>query len=132
LIGVDTNVLARLFVTDNAQQHAAARRFFAERSADDPAFVSALVQAELVWLLERTMRFPIERIVDVLQGILSSADFVVEHSDLLEEALHSWTGNTLDLADYLIAGIARRAGCEVTATFDKAAARRVPGMELLK
>ena len=132
MIGVDTNVLAPLFVTDNPPQHAAARRFFAQRSPNDPAFVSAVVQAEFVWLLERTLHFPANRIVAALQGILSTADFAVEHRDLLEAALQSWAKGPLDLADFLIAGVAQQAGCEVTVTFDKPAAKRVPGMSLLE
>lgn len=132
MIAVDTNVLARLFVTDNQQQHAAAVRFFSARSSRDPAFVSLVVQAELVWLLAQTMRFPYERVRDVLAAMLSSADFVIEQRELLENALPLLSANKLDLADFLIAGMAKKAGCPMTMTFDKPAARNVPGMELLK
>ncbi len=132
MIGVDTNVLARLFVTDNERQHKVAVRFFSARSTDDPVFVSLVVQAELVWLLGRTMRFPHERIVAVLGGMLSSPDFVVEQRELLEGALQSMTAQRVDLADFLIAGISNKAGCSTTVTFDRPAAANVPGMELLK
>jgi len=132
VIAVDTNVLARLFVTDNPRQHATAVEFFAARSGDDPAFVSLVVQAELVWLLTQMLKFPYERVREVLAAMLSSADFVVEQSDLLEQTLELMAARKADLADFLIAGMARRVGCRTTVTFDKAAARHVPGMELLK
>lgn len=132
MIAVDTNVLARLFVTDNAQQHAAAVRFFSARSTSDPAFVSLVVQAELVWLLVQTLKFPHERVRSVLEGMLSSADFVVEQADVLESALDMMVAKQVDLADFLIAGMSRNMGCASTVTFDRKAARHVPGMELLK
>lgn len=132
MIGVDTNVLARLLVTDNEQQHGIAVRFFAARTADDPAFISVVVQAELVWLLIQTLRFPAVKVVEVLRAILLSADFVVEQREILEDAIASSTPTRFDLADFLITGLGRRAGCQRVVTFDKPAARNIPGMELLK
>ena len=131
MIAVDTNVLARLFVTDNERQHAAAVRFFSARSASDPAFVSLVVQAELVWLLAQTMKFPYERVRHVLAAMLSSADFILEGRELLEGALPLLSARP-DLADFLIAGVGTKVGCEMTVTFDRLAGKHIPGMELLK
>ena len=57
MIGVDTNVLARLFLEDDPKQTASARRFFAARSPTDPAFISAVVIAEFIWLLTSRYRY---------------------------------------------------------------------------
>lgn len=132
MIAVDTNVLARLFVTDNEQQHAAAVRFFSARSTADRAFVSLVVQAELVWLLAQTLKFPFQRVRDALAAMLSSSDFEIEQREFLEAAVDAMSAKQLDLADFLIAGMANKVGCSATVTFDKAAARHSPGMELLK
>ena len=47
MIGLDTNVLVRIFAADNPKQTAIARRFMQRCSADDPAFVSAMVVVEV-------------------------------------------------------------------------------------
>ncbi len=49
MIGVDTNILVRYLVGDDAAQAAAAERFFEVRcSPERPAFVDRVVMAELV------------------------------------------------------------------------------------
>ena len=47
MISVDTNVLARLFLKDDLEQTSIAQKFFMARTVGDPAFVSAVVIAEL-------------------------------------------------------------------------------------
>ena len=57
MIGVDTNVLVRYIVADDADQTRRAAAFLEGAiSVDDPGFVSVVVLVELVWVLERTYR----------------------------------------------------------------------------
>ena len=132
MIGVDTNVLARLFVTDDERQHLISTQFFLARSSADPAFVSLVVVAELAWLLSDAYEFAYGSIIEVFQRMLDSPDFVIERSDLLLRTLELGRERRIDIADSLIAALAREAGSEHTVTFDREAAKRVPGMELLK
>lgn len=131
MIGVDTNVLVRLVVADGEQQHAVAKSFFADRSPDDPAFVSAIVLAEMIWLLRRRFGYSRRAVEDVVRSILSSDDFVVEHGENLLEILQSPDSPLTEIADHLIAWSAEASGCARTVTFDRRAARAVPAMELL-
>jgi predicted nucleic-acid-binding protein len=132
VISVDTNVLARLFVTDNPRQHAIARAFFAERTGADPVFVSTLVIAELAWLLRKTFDYKKPDILAVLSALLESPDFVVERHDVVETALDVAKSSRAGVADAIVAGVAAAAGARKTMTFDLDAAKYVPGMELLK
>jgi predicted nucleic-acid-binding protein len=132
VIGVDTNVLVRLFVVDDHRQHEAAKRFFSGRSASDPAFVSLVVVAELVWLLDDTYEFSLAEIVNALNGLLASQDFVVEERNFVAAATTLAGQRRIDIADFLIARIASSNGCLATYTFDQKAAQRIPGMALLK
>lgn len=132
MIGVDTNVLARLVVEDDPEQFEAARRFFAARSATDPAVISLIVVAELAWVLRNPYSFSLERVIDIVDAFLASADFVLERRGLVEEAVARARESRADIADCLIAAVAGELGARSTATFDKLAARRIPGMELLK
>ncbi len=131
MIGVDTNVIVRLLVPDEPQREEAAR-FFAQRSAADPAFVSLVVVVELVWVLNRHYGYQYDQLHKVIQWLLDSDDFVVEHRDRVEWALTNYTRSKIDLADLLIARTGDETGASRTATFDINAAKLVPGMELLK
>jgi len=132
VIGVDTNVLARLFVADDPRQHAAAKVFFAQRTSDDPVFVSTVVVVELAWLLNKTFDYKKADIIAVLTAVLGSPDFVVEHRNVVETALENASSSKAGVADAIIAGVAMIEGARATITFDVDAAKFVPGMELLK
>ena len=95
------------------------------------AVVSLVVIAELTWLLRRTYDYPHQAILEAVMALLDSADFVVEARDVVLAAIDIAANHRFGLADVLIAQIALRAGCAATVTFDKTAAKRIPGMELL-
>ena len=132
MIGVDTNVLVRFFVEDDARQSELARRFLKERTVDDPAFVSAVVMAELAWALKSNYGYDQERVYATLAVVLGAFNMAVEREKLMVDALSTARARNADLSDCIIAAIAQGMGCERTATFDKPAARDIPGMELLK
>lgn len=131
MIGVDTNVIVRLLVPDEPQRMLA-EAFFSTRSAADPAFVSLVVVVELAWVLNRHYGYDLQKVRQAVQWLLDSDDFVVEHRDRVEWAVANYTRSKLDLPDLLIAGAGEEAGATNTATFDRDAAKYVPGMELLK
>ena len=51
MIGLDTNVLLRLFVEDDPAQSDRARRFVDAAAADEPCIVNPVVLAEFAWTL---------------------------------------------------------------------------------
>jgi predicted nucleic-acid-binding protein len=132
VISVDTNVLARLFVTDDVRQHAIAKAFFAQRTTEDPVFVSTIVVAELAWLLKKAFDYKKSDIVAALVAILSSPDFVVERHEVVGAALEIARYSKAGVADAIIAAVTAAEGARATMTFDVGAARDIPGMELLK
>jgi predicted nucleic-acid-binding protein len=129
VIGVDTNVLVRLFTADDAEQHEKAASFFRERSAASPAFVSAVTMAETVWVLGFSYRLSQAAILDAMLTLLETDDLVVEAADALLAVRDA--GKPALLADFIVVHLGRRAGCSHSVTFDRQAARAVPGMELL-
>ena len=131
MIGVDTNVLVRIFVDDNPEQRAAAQAFMRLRSADDPAFVSVVVVAEVSWVLTRMYKFSIATVRDTLDWLFESTNVIVEDQDLVKSAVAQAADSGADISDCIIAAIAAEAGSSVTVTFDKIAAKRIPGMDLL-
>ncbi len=132
MIGVDSNVLVRFFVNDDPRQSTLAKRFMDERTVDDPAFISVVVLVELVWALEQIYDYERTQIHLALSVLLGSGNIAIEREDVTKEAIgHAGAANA-DIADCIIAALARVADARATVTFDREAARRIPGMELLE
>jgi predicted nucleic-acid-binding protein len=131
MIGVDTNILLRYIVRDDAEQYAKAETFLKARTADDPAFVSLIVLVELTWVLRRLYRYSRAQVHAVLQLIVETAGLVVEDEYLVSRLIGSGVALKDELADHLIAHSSAKAGCVQTVTFDRDAAAAVPAMELV-
>jgi predicted nucleic-acid-binding protein len=131
VIGVDTNVLVRLFVIDNAGQTEKARAFIDARTADDPAFVSLVALLEFFWVLKSSYGYPRSAIIGAVRTMLDSANVVLEHEDSVRHLVQSHAETDADVADVLISQVGVSARCRTVVTFDKNAAKRIPEMDLL-
>ena len=129
MIGLDTFVLVRYVVRDDAGQAASADRLIDAFSAKEPGFLGTVVLAETWWVLGRAYAFPVDRRLAFVEALLESQELVVEDPDAVRAALQSANAGA-DFADALIAESAKAAGCTAVMTFDKAAARDA-GMTLL-
>ncbi|HET7135938.1 MAG TPA: type II toxin-antitoxin system VapC family toxin, partial [Casimicrobiaceae bacterium] len=127
MLGLDTNVLVRFLVRDDASQFAAARRVVGERrAAGELLFVSLLVLLETEWVLRSRYGLDKKVIAHTIDQLLAAAEVVIEDGSTVEEALFEWKDAAADFADCLIGARNRRAGCRATVTFDTRAAR-LPG-----
>jgi len=124
MIGLDTNVLMRLFVDDDPTQARQAREFVSDRcTPDDPGFVDRVALCEMVWVLSGAHGFGRAEIAGVIHKLLGSRDLVVEDQDAVRPALRAFASRGVDFADALIGEVNRARGCEATATFDRKAAK---------
>jgi predicted nucleic-acid-binding protein len=131
MFGLDTNVVVRLLTNDDLQQRRAALGFAEGIGHDYSAFVSLVSVVELDWALRSRLGFSRQDVARAIGKLLQTRGLFFEHHDLVVRALRLVTAQNVDLADALIASRALAAGCTSTKTFDKRAADRVPGMELL-
>ena len=123
MIGLDTNVLVRYLVGDDAKQSAVAREVMAGLSQDNPGYLTSVVLAELSWVLARAYKEPRARIADSIEGLLRSNDLTIENRDASFRALALYrAGKSVDFADALIAMVSALAGANETVTFDRKAA----------
>jgi predicted nucleic-acid-binding protein len=133
LIGVDSNVLLRLVLADDPRQHKAAQDFIEARTPSDPVYISDMVIAEFMWVLQRTYKLDRSAIVELVAGFMDTDDAVFADRATLSAFVEQARSNTkAGLADLFVALSGRTHGCGHTVTFDKHAARTVEGMELLK
>ena len=119
MIALDTNVLVRFLVEDDAAQLARARRLL-QKAVESNSFcyVSDVVMCELVWVLERSYKFRRAEIGQVLGRLLHAGNLAFSSSEKLVRALEGYEAGSGDFADYLIREHARASGCEAVATFD--------------
>jgi predicted nucleic-acid-binding protein len=129
MTGLDTNLLVRYLTEDDPAQTIAAGRVMDSFSPDSPGFISLIVLAELVWVLESFYRFTKKEIEQVLETLLRSEELVLERADIVSQALRMFRVSRADFADCLIERSGHAAECQYTVTFDKRAA--AAGMRLI-
>ena len=116
---VDTNLLVRLIVRDDADQLEAAEAFVARG-----AWVSHLVLAEAVWVLDAVYERSAKQLIAALELLLAHESLVLQDTDVVAAALTQFRAKpALGFSDCMALEIARKAGHLPLATFDKALAR---------
>jgi len=123
MIGLDTNVLLRLFIDDDAAQCQRARAFVDAASEDEPCLVNLVVLVEFVWALSKPLRQPKQEVIKYLDGLLQSDDLAIERKAAALAALAAYRSGAADFSDYLLAEVNSGLGCSSTATFDGEAAK---------
>ena len=131
MIGLDTNVLVRYIMQDDAKQSAKATRLIEALSASEPGFVSLVSVVELVWVLSSCYDLTREQLVQALDALLRAKQLIVDQADQVVRALRAFGAGSADFADCLIERTASSAGCDRTMTFDVAASKTA-GMTLIQ
>jgi predicted nucleic-acid-binding protein len=123
MVGLDTNVLVRHLVRDDAAQAELARQVIEEQCRPhDPGVIPLIVLCELVWVLTAAYRCTRVQIAAVVRQVLVTDCFAVQDHTLAWAALRDYTSGNADYADCLIGHINRTGGCRTTLTFDTRAA----------
>jgi predicted nucleic-acid-binding protein len=118
--GLDTNVLVRYLVADDAQQTALAVGLVEQsRRAGGHLYISALMLCETVWVLNGTYGQAKAEIIRALELILRTKQFQLENDILVRRSLDAFRDGKGDFADYVIGEICREAGCQDGITFDR-------------
>lgn len=132
MIGLDTNVVVRFIAQDDEVQSPIATRFISRLSREQPGFISAVVLAEITWVLSRAYKASREDTAEAVEGLLRSAEIIVENPEAAYRALAVYRASTsAEFADALIAQIASFAGARETVSFDRKAAAEI-GMHPLR
>ncbi|MBC5823525.1 MAG: type II toxin-antitoxin system VapC family toxin [Candidatus Eremiobacteraeota bacterium] len=124
MIGLDTNVLVRLLVRDDAKQAVAAQALLETRcSPEEPGFINSIVLCELFWVLETAYEYERRDIAKAIGTLLRVSGLTIERADAVWAALKEYQEAGTDFADGLLSRINIEAGCEYTMTFDRAATK---------
>jgi len=121
VIALDTNIVVRLLVDDDASQrgHATALLDLADAEGAQ-LFIPEPVLCELVWVLRTCYRRTRSEIADSLDVLSGSRQLRFASSDRVAAAIARFRGGKGDFADYLIRECAESESCTAVATFDDA------------
>ena len=112
---VDTNLLVRLLTRDEPKQVKAADQFIAKG-----AWVSHLVLAETLWVLESVYGRTPAQIIAALKLLMAHEGLVLQDTETVGLALtHFQLKPALGFSDCLVLEIARKAGHLPLGTFDR-------------
>lgn len=123
---IDTNVLVRLVVRDDADQVRVAEEFIA-----GGAWVSHLVLAETTWVLDAVYDRSVEQIATAIDMLLNHEHLTVQDADVVAAATQNFRKRpALGFSDCLVLEIARKAGHLPLGTFDRDLAKLNGAMRL--
>ncbi len=116
---VDTNLLVRLLARDDAPQVDAAEKF-----VEQGAWVSHLVLAETLWVLDAVYGRAPEQLATALDMLLNHKNLTLQDADVVASALAQFRARpSVGFSDCLVLETARKAGHLPLGTFDKNLAR---------
>ena len=115
MLAVDTNLLVRLLVRDDSDQVSAAEAFVSKG-----AWVSHLVLAETLWVLDAVYNRSCAQIANAIDRLLNHKQLTLQDADVVALALNHYRSRpSLGFSDCLVLEIARKAGHLPLGTFDR-------------
>lgn len=118
---IDTNVVVRLLVADDADQAEAARQIV----LGGETFLGVSVVLETEWVLRAGYDFTAPQIVDAMRALGGLPGLTMEEPEQVAMALEGLEQDT-DFADAL--HLARSGHCREFVTFDRKLAKRAKGL----
>ena len=131
MAALDTNILVRYLVRDDARQLALAKKLIsAAVHAGETLYVPVTVMLELEWVLRSGFTLKKDQVILALASLLASAELSFESEAAVEIALALYKNGAADFSDCVHIALAHAAGERPLWTFDRAAAK-IAGAQLL-
>src|ERR1022692_987971 len=112
---VDTNVLVRLIIRDDARQTASAAGFI-----EKGVWVSVLALAETAWVLACVYELSSKELASAIEMLLNHRDLALQEPETVAGALDLFRARpALGFSDCLMLELARKAGHLPLGTFDR-------------
>ena len=131
MIGIDTNVLLRLLLDDDAAQGARLDAWLNTLpAAAGQVHLADVVLAEASWTLASVYRQPKAELLKALRGLLTEPIFAFEHRAAVQAAVDAFESAQCGFADCLIVAKNQALSCTGTVSFDQRMGR-LTGVSLL-
>lgn len=123
MTALDTNVLVRYLVRDDAAEFEAVRALLESLTIECPGYVCREVIVELVWVLERSYGYSRGQIATILEELAASEELVVEAADEVARAAFLYRRGDGGFSDLMIIVAGKRAGVRSLCTLDRKLSR---------
>ncbi len=131
MIGIDTNILLRLWLNDDPAQNKRIDALLAAHGGmPGSLLVTDVVLAEAVWTLKSAFEQDKHAQLIAVRSLLEETAFAFEDREAVAAALTLFETGSCGFADCLVVAKHARQGCEFTATFDRGM-RKLPGVKVL-
>jgi predicted nucleic-acid-binding protein len=131
MIGIDTNILLRLWLNDDAAQNKRIDALLASHGGTPGSLlVTDVVLAEAVWTLKSAFNQDKPAQLLAVRSLLDETAFAFEDREAVAAALSLFEAGSCGFADCLTIAKHARLGCDFTATFDRGL-RKLPGVRVL-
>lgn len=124
MAALDTHVLVRFLVQDDANQGLLARELIRSTlTKGEPLFVPVTVMLELEWVLRSNFGFDKAQIILTFSSLLATAELSFESEAAVEVAVELFRQNKADFSDCVHVALSHAAGMTPMWTFDLAASK---------
>jgi predicted nucleic-acid-binding protein len=131
MIGIDTNILLRLWLNDDPAQNKRIDALLATHGGmPGSLLVTDVVLAEAVWTLKAAFEQDRHGQLIAIGSLLEETAFAFEDREAVAAALTLFETGSCGFADCLVVAKHARQGCDFTATFDRGM-RKLPGVKVL-
>lgn len=131
MIGIDTNILLRLWLNDDPAQNKRIDALLAAHgNLPGSLLVTDVVLAKAVWTLKSAFEQDKNAQSLAVRRLLDETAFAFEDREAVAAALSLFEQDACGFADCLVVAKHARDGCEFTATFDRGR-RKLPGVRVL-
>jgi predicted nucleic-acid-binding protein len=131
MIGIDTNILLRLWLNDDPGQNKRIDALLAEHgSTPGSLLVTDVVLVEAVWTLRSAFEQDKDAQLIAVRSLLEETAFAFEDREAVAGAVILFETGSCGFADCLVVAKHARQGCDFTATFDRGM-RKLPGVKVL-
>jgi predicted nucleic-acid-binding protein len=131
MIGIDTNILLRLWLNDDPAQSKRIDQLLSEHGGSPGSLlVTDVVLVEAVWTLKSAFEQDKHAQLIAVGSLLEETAFAFEDREAVAAALTLFESGSRGFADCLVVAKHARQGCDFTATFDRGM-RKLPGVKVL-
>jgi predicted nucleic-acid-binding protein len=131
MIGIDTNILLRLWLDDDPAQNKRIDALLAEHGCTPGSLlVTDVVLAEAVWTLRSAFDQDEAAQLTAVRSLLEETAFAFEDREAVTRAVAQFEAGSCGFSDCLVVAKHAQQGCDFTATFDPSM-RKLPGVKLL-
>lgn len=131
MIGIDTNILLRLWLNDDPAQNKRIDALLAEHgSTPGSLLVTDVVLVEAVWTLRSAFDQDKDAQLIAVRSLLEETAFAFEDRQAVAGAVTLFEAGSCRFSDCLVVAKHARQGCDFTATLDRGM-RKLPGVKVL-